>query len=151
MDLCLDGLEADISFQYMNKCIPVSGFSYSVHSFMFSTFLRVASHWILPHSACVSELPGSRTLFDVILPKIFNAAWRGISFNNALHTYRDRQVSVSVTASLLSNQLTTGHWGITERQGCPHFFSMRAIHKMIDPLQTCKTYIYFQIYILNIF
>lgn len=67
------------------------------HRLIRYTFFRVASHWILLHAACVSELPGSRTLFDVIFPKIFNSAWRGISFNNALQTYGDSQVSVKVT------------------------------------------------------
>lgn len=70
---------------------------YLFHRLLRFTFFRVASHWILAHTACVSELPGSRTLFDVILPKIFNAAWRGISFNNALQTYRDSQASVRFT------------------------------------------------------
>lgn len=50
------------------------------------TFFSAVSLWILSHTACVSELPGSRILFDVILPKVLSTDWRGISFNKALHT-----------------------------------------------------------------
>lgn len=55
------------------------------------TFFSVVSHWIRSHTACVSALPGSRILFDVILPKNLSTNWRGISFNKTLHTLRNKQ------------------------------------------------------------
>lgn len=54
------------------------------------TFFNAVSFWIRSHKARVSELPGSRTFFDVIFPNIFSTEWRGISFNNARHTWKPR-------------------------------------------------------------
>lgn len=50
-------------------------------------FFSVVSHWILSHTACVSGLPGSRTLLAVIFPKNLSTDWRGMSFSRARHTY----------------------------------------------------------------
>lgn len=71
------------------------------------TFFSADSLWILSHTVCVSEVPGSRTLFAVILPKIFSTDWRGISFSNALHTSKHKHTFPHQTYGKLDMQLHT--------------------------------------------
>lgn len=78
------------------------------------TFFSVVSHWILSHTACVSELPGSRILFDVILPKTLSTDWRGISFNKALHTYRNKETTCQIQAKW-SSTLVAHFWQPMQR------------------------------------